>query len=50
MGVTDLQVTPWTDPGIQAEVGISAMRVQPPLEMKQDAIKRYADKIIAKVN
>ena len=50
MGVTDLQVTPWTEPGIQAEIGISAMRVQPPVELKQDAIKRYADKIIAKIN
>jgi hypothetical protein len=50
MGVTDLQVTPWTEPGIQAEIGISAMRVQPPVEVKQNAIKRYADKIIAKIN
>ena len=48
MGVTDLQVTPWTLPGIQAELGVSAMRVQPPLAVKQEAIKRYAEDMIAK--
>jgi len=48
MGVTDLQVTPWTLPGIMAELGVSAMRVQPPLAVKQEAIKRYAEAMIAK--
>jgi len=48
MGVTDLQVTPWTDPSIMAELGVTAMRVQPPLAVKQEAIKRYAEKVIAK--
>ncbi len=48
MGVTDLQVTPWTQPGIQAELGVSAMRVQPPLSVKQEAIKRYAENVITK--
>jgi probable F420-dependent oxidoreductase len=48
MGVTDLQVTPWTLPGIMAKLGVSAMRVQPPLAVKQEAIKRYADEMIAK--
>ena len=48
LGVTDLQVTPWTQPGIQAELGVSAMREQPPLAVKQEAIKRYAEEMIAK--
>jgi probable F420-dependent oxidoreductase len=48
LGVTDLQVTPWTLPGIQAELGVSAMREQPPLAVKLEAIKRYAEDIIAK--
>ena len=49
MGVTDLQVTPWTLPGIQAELGIGAvMQQQPPLAMKLAAIKRYAETMIAK--
>jgi hypothetical protein len=48
MGVTDLQVTPWTQPGIMAELGVSAMRVQPSLAVKQEAIKRYAQDTIAK--
>jgi len=48
MGVTDLQVTPWTQPDIRAELGVSAMREQPPLAVKQEAIKRYAEDIIAK--
>ena len=48
MGVTDLQVTPWTQSSIMAEIGVSAMRNQPPLAVKQEAIKRYADNIIAK--
>jgi probable F420-dependent oxidoreductase len=48
MGVTDLQVAPWTQPAIMAEVGVTAMRVQPALAMKQEAIKRYAGDVIAK--
>jgi probable F420-dependent oxidoreductase len=48
LGVTDLKVTPWTLPGIQAEIGVSAMREQPPLAVKQEAIKRYAEDMIAK--
>ena len=48
IGVTDLQVAPWTLPGIQAELGVSAMRMQPPLAVKQEAIKRYAGNIITK--
>ena len=48
MGVTDLQVTPWTLPGIQAELGVSAMREQPPLAVTQKAIKLYAEDMIAK--
>jgi len=48
LGVTDLQVTPWTQPGTKAEVGVSAMREQPPLPVKQEAIKRYAEEVIAK--
>lgn len=49
MGVTDLQVEPWSDPAIQAEIGIGGiMRQQPPLAMKLEALKRYAEKIIAR--
>lgn len=50
MGVTDLQVTPWTLPGsVNVEEGVSSsMQQQPSLAAKQDAIKRYADEIIAK--
>ena len=48
IGVTDLQVAPWTLPSILAELGVSSMRVQPPLAVKQEAIKRYAEDIIAK--
>lgn len=48
LGVTDLQVTPWSEQ-ILAEMGVGAMmRQQPPLAVKQEAIKRYADQIIAK--
>jgi alkanesulfonate monooxygenase SsuD/methylene tetrahydromethanopterin reductase-like flavin-dependent oxidoreductase (luciferase family) len=50
LGVTDLQVAPWTQPSILAELGVTSMRVQPPLAIKQEAIKRYADDIIAKVS
>jgi len=49
LGVTDLQVTPWTEPGIQAELGVSAMREQPPLKVKLEAIKRYGEEMIAKL-
>jgi len=48
LGVTDLKVTPWTLPGIQAEIGVSAMREQPPLAVKQEAIRRYAEDMISK--
>jgi hypothetical protein len=51
LGVTDLQVTPWTMPNTPAEEGVAAfMRQQPPLEEKKDAIKRYGDEVIAKLN
>jgi probable F420-dependent oxidoreductase len=50
LGVTDLQVAPWTQPSILAELGVSSMAMQPSLSVKQDAIKRYADEIIAKVS
>jgi hypothetical protein len=47
MGITDLQVTPWSDK-ILAEMGVGAiMQQQPSLQVKQDAIKRYADEVIA---
>jgi alkanesulfonate monooxygenase SsuD/methylene tetrahydromethanopterin reductase-like flavin-dependent oxidoreductase (luciferase family) len=48
LGITDLKVTPWTQPGIQADVGVSAMREQPPLGAKLEAIKRYAEETISK--
>lgn len=49
LGVTDLQVTPWSEPGILAEMGIGAvMRQQPPLAVKLEAIRRYADRVIAR--
>ncbi len=50
LGVTDLQVAPWTQPSILAELGVSSMAMQPPLAVKQEAIKRYAGEIIAKVS
>ena len=49
LGVTDLQVTPWAEPGIQAELGVSAMREQPPLRVKLEAIKRYSEETIAQL-
>ncbi|MCG3170736.1 MAG: hypothetical protein CALGDGBN_02304 [Pseudomonadales bacterium] len=50
MGITDLQVTPWSMPGILAEMGVGTiMQQQPPLEVKIEAIKRYADQVIAKL-
>ncbi len=49
MGVTDLQVTPWSVPGILAEMGVGAiMQQQPPLAVKLEAIKRYAGQVIAR--
>jgi probable F420-dependent oxidoreductase len=48
LGVTDLQVTPWTEPAVQAELGVSAMREQPPLGVKLEAIKRYGGEMIAR--
>jgi probable F420-dependent oxidoreductase len=48
LGVTDLQVTPWSE-RILAEMGVGAiMQQQPSLAVKQDAIKRYADEVISK--
>jgi probable F420-dependent oxidoreductase len=49
LGITDLQVTPWNQPGIKAQLGWSAMREQPPLPLKLEAIKRYAEEVIAKL-
>lgn len=49
LGVTDLQVTPWSVPGILAEMGIGAvMQQQPALAVKLEAIRRYADRVIAR--
>ena len=50
LGVTDLQVTPWTLPGtVKVEQGVSSsMQQQPSLAMKLEAIKRYADEVIIK--
>ena len=50
IGVTDLQVTPWTLPGsVRVEQGVSSsMRQQPPLATKCDAIRRFADEVIAR--
>ncbi|MFN8624775.1 MAG: TIGR03619 family F420-dependent LLM class oxidoreductase [Candidatus Binatia bacterium] len=49
LGVTDLQITPWSVPGILAEMGVGEiMRQQPPLAVKLEAIKRYAEGMIAK--
>lgn len=48
MGVTDLQVSPWSE-AILAEMGVGAsMRQQPPLEIKQEAVQRYADEVISR--
>ncbi len=49
LGVTDLQVTPWTYYADQAEAGVASMRLQPAPEAKLEAIKRYAEEVIAKV-
>lgn len=48
-GVTDLQITPWASAGILAEMGVGTMmQQQPPLKVKLDAIRYYADKVIAR--
>jgi len=48
MGVTDLQVTPWAE-RILAQMGVGAsMQQQPTLAVKQAAIERYADEVIAR--
>jgi alkanesulfonate monooxygenase SsuD/methylene tetrahydromethanopterin reductase-like flavin-dependent oxidoreductase (luciferase family) len=48
LGVTDLQVTPWSEK-ILAEMGVGAMmQQQPPLDVKLAAIERYAEEVIAK--
>lgn len=50
LGVTDLQVTPWTMPDTPAHLGVQAfMKQQPPLSAKKDAIRRYGDEVIAKL-
>jgi probable F420-dependent oxidoreductase len=49
MGVTDLQVTPWAVAAMRAEQGVGAiMQQQPTLAEKQDAIRRFADNVIAR--
>jgi len=49
LGVSDLQVMPWSE-RILAEMGVGAiMRQQPPLSVKQDALRRYADEVIARL-
>jgi alkanesulfonate monooxygenase SsuD/methylene tetrahydromethanopterin reductase-like flavin-dependent oxidoreductase (luciferase family) len=48
LGVTDLQVTPWSE-RILAEMGVGAiMQQQPSLAVKLEAIERYAEEMIAK--
>ncbi|MBK7170228.1 MAG: TIGR03619 family F420-dependent LLM class oxidoreductase [Gammaproteobacteria bacterium] len=51
LGITDLQITPWTLPGsVQVEKGLSSsMQQQPSLAAKQEAIKRYAGEVIDKL-
>lgn len=50
LGITDLQITPWTMPDTPAEEGVAAfMKQQPALDVKKDAIRRYADEVIAKL-
>jgi len=51
LGVTDLQVTPWTMPNTPAEAGVAAfMQQQPALAVKCEAIRRYAGEVIAKLS
>jgi len=48
LGVTDLQVTPWSEK-ILAEMGVGAiMQQQPPLEVKLGAIEKFAEEVIRK--
>jgi alkanesulfonate monooxygenase SsuD/methylene tetrahydromethanopterin reductase-like flavin-dependent oxidoreductase (luciferase family) len=49
LGVTDLQVTPWLVYGEPAEAGVAALRQQPQLGVKLEAIKRYGEEVIARV-
>ncbi len=49
LGITDLQVTPWAIAGMAADEGVGkAMQQQPTLQTKQDAIRRHADRVIAR--
>jgi len=49
LGVTDLQITPWASPVLLAEMGVGMMmQQQPPLQVKLDAIRYYAETVIAK--
>jgi probable F420-dependent oxidoreductase len=48
LGVTDLQIAPWTLPNVLGELGVSSMALQPPLAVKQEALERYAGEVIAK--
>ncbi len=48
LGVTDLQIAPWTLPSVLGELGVSSMALQPPLALKQEALERYAEDVIAK--
>lgn len=49
LGITDLQVTPWAVPSLAAEDGVGKiMQQQPTLQTKRDAIRRYADQVIAR--
>ncbi len=48
LGVTDLQIAPWTLPSVLGELGVSSMALQPPLAVKQEALERYAADVIAK--
>ena len=49
LGIPDLQVTPWAVPSLAAEDGVGKiMQQQPTLQTKRDAIRRYADQVIAR--
>lgn len=48
LGVTDLQIAPWTLPSVLGELGVSSMALQPPLAVKQEALARYAEDVIAR--
>lgn len=50
LGVADLQVAPWTPPGVLADTGVGTiMQQQQPLQMKLNAIRDYAETVIVKV-